>query len=165
MGKQLKDGRALMTVSAKTAAILNGDEDLSAWDDEELLRGQRKDRSGSFRGRPPKVVPQEVHAERVRRTMSKAFDLLKESTYDAVRLLQSVVNDESASTAHRLQAAQLILDRVLPKSQSVQLSLGASADPPWLNAIRNGLTLIPGRDEDDGVIEAEVVTEAVDGNP
>ena len=86
MGKQLKDGRALMTVSAKTAAILNGDEDLSAWDDEELLRGQRKDRGGYFRGRPPKVVPQEVHAERVRRTMSKAFDLLKESSYDAVHL-------------------------------------------------------------------------------
>jgi len=154
MGKQLKDGRALMTVSAKTAAILNGEEDLSAWDDEELLRGQRKDRTGVFRGRPPKVVPQEVHAERVRRTMSKAYNLLKESSFDAVRLLRKVVNDDEAPIAVRIQAAQLILDRVLPKSQSVQLSL----DPPWLNAIRNGLTIVPTSDDD--VIDAEVLSDA-----
>jgi hypothetical protein len=68
LGKRLKNGRALMTVSRHTADILEGIEDLTAWDNEELLRGQRRDRRGNFTGVPPKVVPQAVHAERVRRT-------------------------------------------------------------------------------------------------
>jgi hypothetical protein len=71
----------MLAVSRHTAAILDGEEDLSAWDDEELLRGQRRAKNGRFVGRPPLVVPQAVHAERVRRTMSKATELLRDSTW------------------------------------------------------------------------------------
>jgi hypothetical protein len=134
-----------LTVNPRTADILEGIEDLTSWDDEELLRGQRRNSKGIFCGRPPKVVPQEVHAERVRRTMSRAFNLLKESSYDAVKLLRNVVNDERAPVPYRIEAARLILDRVVPKS----LNLAVTTEPKWLAAIRGGLELTPGHSDDD----------------
>lgn len=66
-------------VGESTVAILNGEEDVSLWSDEELTRGQRKDKNGTWVGRPPTVVPKALHDELVRRKMSKAFELLRDN--------------------------------------------------------------------------------------
>jgi hypothetical protein len=153
MGKRLKGGRVLMTVSKRTADILDGLEDLSAWDDEELLRGQRRDRNGNFTGVPPKVVPQVVHAQRVRRTMSKAHEILRVSTVDALELLRDVVNDLDAPLPSRLQAAQLILDRTIPKTADVNLTLSPREEPPWLAALKGALTIVPGDERDEYTLD------------
>jgi hypothetical protein len=95
--------------------------------EEELTRGVRKGKDGRFRN-APKVVPKAVHNELVTRRMSKAYDLLRESTYDAVRVLVEVAKDENADTAVRVKAAELILDRTLGKApQHVTLDVNA----PW----------------------------------
>lgn len=156
--KRMKDGRALVAVSSKTADILDGIEDLSAWSDEELLRGQRKDKNGRFTGVPPKVVPQAIHKERVKRTMSKAHDLLRESTIDAVKMLRTIVNDTDAPETARIQAAQLIMDRTLPKTDNVNLNLGVREDPPWLRALTGGIVA----SNDDDIVDAEVIEDSDD---
>jgi hypothetical protein len=161
MGKRMKDGRALMTVSPSTADILEGITDLSEWDDEELLRGQRKASNGKFVGRPPKVVPQEVHAERVRRTMSKAYALLHESTVDAVALLRTVVLDDFANYSDRIRAAELIMTRVLGKpTERIELAT-ERPDPPWMVAIRHGIVGLVTEPEDSEIVDAEIVEEEV----
>lgn len=120
-------------VGKTNEAILNGDMDLTAWSEEELLRGQRRAHTGRFTGRPPKVVPMAVHNELVRRRMSKAADLLNESIVDAVLLLRQVVTDEEAAYTDRIKASQLILDRVMGKApERIELSL----EPPWATALR-----------------------------
>ena len=146
MGKRLTPGgRMRLTVSRHTGDILDGIVDLSEWDDEEILRGQRRGPNGRFMGKAPIVVPQAVHAERIKRTMSKAFDLLKVSTYDAVRLLRSVVNDPEASYEVRVRASELILDRVLGKP-SGSLAVSFEVDPPWMVALRDAIVI--GESED-----------------
>lgn len=155
MGKKLKNGTSLHTLSATNTAILEGVEDLRNWDDEELHRGQRKDKNGHFRGRPPKVVPQEIHEERVRRTMGKAGRLLRESTLDAVVMLREVVNDEDAPMSYRLQAAEMVLSRTIPKSMN--LALGVDAEPKFLGIIRAGIVSALPSGEDSDIIDAEVV--------
>lgn len=159
MGKRMKDGRALVAVSSRTADVLDGTADLSSWDDEELLRGQRKDRNGRFTGIKPKVVPQAVHAERIRRTMSKAYDLLKESTYDAVTVLREVMLDEDAPTAYRVQAAELVLNRVLGKSTE-RLEVKWDEPPAWMKAIEGAVVGFMNGDGQD-IIEAEVIADNI----
>lgn len=64
--------RASISLGRTNAAILHGDEDLTLWSEEELIRGPRRDKNGSWSGRPPKVVPKAVHDELVRRPTAKA---------------------------------------------------------------------------------------------
>jgi hypothetical protein len=158
MVRARKDGRGRIDVSAKTVAILNGEEDLSVWSDEELIRGQRKAKNGKWVGPPPIVVPQAVHAERARRLMSKAHDLLRESTVDAVTLLRDVITDEDAPLALRVQAADLVLARTLPKNVAVHVGVGA--EPKFLSMIRAGIVAggqAIGTGEDSDIIDAEVI--------
>ncbi|MGD9998018.1 MAG: hypothetical protein AB7L17_16940 [Ilumatobacteraceae bacterium] len=162
MGKRLANGTALHTLNRTNAAILAGEEDLTSWDDEEIFRGQRKAKNGRFVGRPPVVVPQQVHAERVRRTMSKAHQALRESTYKAVRLLETVVDDTDAPYTDRLRAAQLILERTLPKTnERVDLSLEVGAKPAFLALLEKAtLSIVPGEldtDDEDDILDADVL--------
>src|SRR4051812_38504065 len=76
-----------ITLGKSNLAILSGEADLSLWTEEELIRGQRRAANGRWMGRPPKVVPKAVHDELVKRKLSKAYDLLDESIYDAVAVL------------------------------------------------------------------------------
>ncbi len=118
MTKVSVDGRAKVRLSKTNTALFLGHVDLTTWDDEEIWRGQKKASNGKWVGRPRAVVPHAVHEERIRRTMTKAHELLRESTYAAVALLRQVVDDEDANYGYRLAAAQQILDRTLPKNQT-----------------------------------------------
>ena len=117
-------------------AILAGDEDVRAWDDEELLRGQRRDRNGKWGGRPPKVVPKVVHDELVRRKLRKAYELLADSVEAAVRVLVEIATDDQADPAVRVKAATTILDKALPpKPVDVHLT----HEPKWQVALEGGI--------------------------
>src|SRR4051794_8597810 len=104
-----KPQRKLISVGKTSAAILNGDEDLSLWDDEELRRGYRRDKNGIWSGRKPKVVPRAIHDELVRRTLDEAGEVLRDSLVDAVQLYRQILNDVEAPLNLRLQAADKIV--------------------------------------------------------
>src|SRR5438067_1237960 len=112
MGRRSKSGRAPVTVSATTASILAGEVDLSEWDDDEIMRGQRKSKDGRFHGRPPKVVAQAIHEERHKRFFKRGIELLRTNVADAVGYLIRVVRDESVSPTDRIKAATFIVERV-----------------------------------------------------
>jgi len=124
-------------VGKTNQAILAGEADLSIWTEEELMRGQRRDKNGKWGGRPPKVVPTAVHNELVRRRLSKAGQLLNESVVDAVKLLQKVVVDEDANYADRIKAAVIIMERVMGKTPD-RVEISAEVKP-WEIALRNGI--------------------------
>lgn len=125
-------------VGKTNLALLNGDEDLSLWSDEELIRGQRRAKNGKWQGRKPKVVPIAVHNELVRRRLSQAGELLCESLVDAVTLLRVVVTDEDAQYSDRIKAANLIMDRVMGKAPE-KVALTLEDEPLWAKAIRAGI--------------------------
>jgi hypothetical protein len=125
-------------IGERNAAILAGDVDLAAWDDEELMRGQRRNKNGKFSGRPPKIVPKAVHDELVRRKMSKAHDLLRDNIVAATEVLVDVAKDTDVDPSVRLKAAGMILDRVLGKAPE-NVNIRAQLEPPWLEALRGGI--------------------------
>lgn len=142
--KRNADGRATVRIGPANAAILHGEADLRNWDDEELLRGQRRAKTGSFVGRPPTVVPMAVHDELNRRRFSRAAEALNESLEEAVRVLREIVSDGRASHADRLKAAGMILDRVLGRApERVQLSV-IDEKAPWMEALVAGIVATDG---------------------
>lgn len=164
MVTRFADGRANLRLSRTNAAILAGEEDLTDWDDEEIERGQRRNKAGTWPNRRPLVVAQEVHDERIRRTMKSAHNLLRESTYVAVVLLRAVVEDEDASYNYRLQAAGMILERTLPKNQNYNLTIGIDAEPLFMKILRNSVVgIVPGElgtGDDSDILDAEIVGES-----
>ena len=115
------------------AAILAGDEDLTQWTDEELIRGQRRDRNGNWGGRPPVMVPSVVHQELTSRRMAEARELLRDNTLAAVNVLVEVATDKDAPASDRVKAAGMILDRTLGRAP---LTVVMDIEPPWAKALR-----------------------------
>ena len=115
-------------------AILNGDEDLTHWDEEELRRGRRRDKNGRWVGRDPIVVPKAIHNELVRRTLSEGNLRMNDNLYDAVDLLGTVVRDPAADYRDRITAAKIIVDRVMGKTpERIDVSVGLKAK--WEDAL------------------------------
>lgn len=159
MAKVRQRGTMALEVGRGTTEVLTGEVDLAEWDDEEILRGQRRDKTGRFRGRPPLVVPQAVHAERIRRLMSEAGRVLQASTLEAVQLWARVVRDEAAPYSDRLKASQLITERTLGKvTDRVQIAFGGE-EPPWLAALAEASVV----GDDDEIIDVEVLEDDDEG--
>lgn len=117
--------REVVHVGLATTAILRGEADLSSWSEEELIRGQKRGRNGRWTGRPPKVIAKAVHDELVKRKLTKAYELLNESIYDAVAVLVDVAKDTEADASVRIKAATEILNRTIGKpTEKVQVELG-----------------------------------------
>lgn len=112
-GEDITDSRALIRMGKANTKILTGQEDLTLWDDEELLRGQRKDKNGRFQGRPPKVVPLALHREITRRQMEKAAILMRDNVAEAVQCLIDIIKGQDAEDKDRIKAAGMIIDRVM----------------------------------------------------
>jgi hypothetical protein len=133
--KTRRDGRASVMVSATTAGIINGEVDLSIWDHEELLRGQRKNKRGTWTGRPPVLVPAALHKQLTKRRLQRATALLADSLVDAVLLLRAVINDKRASKLDRIKAAEIVIDRVMGKAkESVQVEMA-----PWQGMVATSI--------------------------
>lgn len=129
-------------VGQRTAAVLAGDDDLATWDDEELIRGQRRNKNGRWGGRPPKVVPAAVHHEITRRKMSEAYRLLQTNLVAATEVLVSLATDPEVESSVRLKASITIMERVLGKTPE-RVELSAVERKPWEDAVKGGIVRIP----------------------
>lgn len=133
--------RALMRIGKTNTKIITGQEDLSLWSDEELRRGQRKDKHGQWKGRPPKIVPKAIHDELVRRTMEKAVGLMNDNLTEAVQCLIDIVKGSDVEDKDRIKAASMIIDRVMGRTpEKVELSATVK---PWQQAVQGGIVRAP----------------------
>lgn len=133
-GNTTGDERALVRLGKTNTKILTGQEDLTLWSKEELLRGQRQDRNGRWQGRAPKVVPKAIHDELVRRTLSEAQSKLTDSLVDAVEALADIVKGKDVEDKDRITAAKLIIDRVMGRvPEKIDLRVGEK--PKWETAL------------------------------
>lgn len=138
--------RALVRVGVNTTDILIGKEDLSLWDDEELRRGRKRDHNGGWQGRDPVIVAKAVHDELVKRTLSKANELLTTNLEAALGILINIMNDDKVDAKERLRAVQMVMDRAMGKEpQKLELDAG---EAPWQVAIASSIVSMPEALED-----------------
>jgi hypothetical protein len=145
-GEDTSQQRGFIRLGVGTTAILSGADDLSTWDDEELFRGQRKDKNGRFQGRPPAVVAKAVHDEMVRRQMAEASKLLQKALVPACTMLASIIEDPEAEDKDKLKAVGMIMDRVLGKTpETVNVNTGEQSI--WEKAIVAAVVPVDPSDE------------------
>lgn len=147
-------GGGFVRVTERTAELIAGEIDPAEWDDEELLRGYSRAKDGSFRGRPPSVVPMEVYQEFVRRQLHRAEQGFVDSVADAVRALRNIALDPEVEPPTRLKAIEMILDRVWGKPTQRHELGGALTLEPWRQVVED-VTI----DRDLDVLDAEIVDE------
>lgn len=136
--------RAFVRLGRGTTDILVGKEDLRTWSDEELRRGQKKDKNGRFQGRAPNIVPKAVHDELVRRTLDEAGQMLRTNLVAAVEVLVDVMNGADVEPKDKLKAVQMIMDRVMGKApEKIDVTIGEKK--PWEDAVS---VVIVGEEED-----------------
>lgn len=137
---EVSSGGKRVHVGESNRRILAGEDDVASWDDEELWRGRRRDKRGTFKGRDPSLVPVGVHRELNRRKFGEqAYEVSKDSVVEAVEYQVEVLRDPDADPALRMRAAENIIDRVLGKAterSQVEVSVNRS---PWEEAIVAGL--------------------------
>jgi hypothetical protein len=169
--KRREDGTALVRIGRATVDVLEG-EDLSTWDDAELLAGRRYDKDRKFRGRKPKVVAAACLQELNRRRFARAADTLADSLVDGAEALRSIITDETVDPATRISGIKLLYERVLgiPR-QSIDLHASVNEKPyerliasSIVPTVADALRLM--REERDGeVVDGEIVVKGSSVTP
>jgi hypothetical protein len=121
---------------SRAARFQTGELAVEDLDDEELRRGQFRNRNGNFSGGRSDVIPRAMLNEWHRRVRQGAVDVLAKDTIAMVEALTSIATNPEVATADRLNAIKYGLDRVLGKAVErvdVQVS-----EKPWETLLKPG---------------------------
>lgn len=112
---ELEGGKKVIHVTGRVKALLNGEISVADLDDEELQRGQVRDKNGNFSGRPSSIVPRKFHDEIVRRLLGRGDELYREHYLKMIEVFTSIAMDTTAKDADRLKAADMVITRIAGK--------------------------------------------------
>lgn len=138
-------------------AILNLDE----WDNEELIRGYRRNRNGKF-GVPPKYIPREIQQEAFRRLIARGERTLKGAYVKSIEELVDLAQNADSEKV-KLDAIKTVLERVAGKVPDKVL---VAREEPWEGILADAIVplsdtppieLTPG---DGGVYSLEPLAES-----
>lgn len=153
-----RKGKKRVSVGAKMADIQARIDDgtvtmkefVATLSPEELIRGQLKAHDGTFKGRPPKWVPNEFYQACIRELLNRGELLWREAFLDSIRVFSEIAADPAVEPAQRLKAAQYVVERVAGK---VPDKVELSAVEPWEQIIGG----IVAEAEDDAIARASRV--------
>lgn len=135
--------------------------DLDEWDNEELIRGYRRNRNGRF-GAAPQYIPREIQQEAFRRLVGRGERKLKVAYIKAVEALVELAHNAESEKV-KLDAIKTLMERVVGKVPDV---VRVSQEAPWEAMLADAivplseavpLELTPG---DDGVYAMEDMPES-----
>lgn len=127
--KRRKKRASGSTVPSRYDDFLEGKLSVTDLDDDELIRGQLKDRNGAFTGRPPRVIPRAFHTAVVRELVSRQERKLLHDLEGAYGALREIASNHRAPAVARNQAAIYLIERVsgkIPDKQLIQAEV-----KPW----------------------------------
>lgn len=124
--RHVEQGQAKKGLADEDRMIAEGILELDDWDNEELVRGYRRNRAGRF-GAPPKYIPREVQQYAFRILVNRGDRRLKEAYYETIeRLVDLAHNAESEKV--RLEAVKELMNRVVGKVPDRML---VAREEPW----------------------------------
>jgi hypothetical protein len=106
--------------------IAEGLMNLDDWDDEELIRGYRRSRTGKF-GPPPKFIPREIQQEIFRRMISRGDTKMRAAYLGSVEELTDLAHNGSSEKV-KLEAIKELMNRVVGK---VPDRVHVATEQPW----------------------------------
>lgn len=99
----------------KYQALIDGRLSVDDLDDDEIIRGQLRDKNGRFSGRPPLVIPRALHQKAVEELKRRADNALLEHLGDAQMAIVDVMNNKRAPAMARVEAAKYMWERIQGK--------------------------------------------------
>lgn len=112
----MADHDMYIRLTGRYAQFMAGRITVEDLDDEELSRGMLRSNDGSFRGRPPKVMPTEMVQAMRREWLNRAQGKLREALLEkGIGTLVSLADDPMVDPGVRLRAAQTIMERTMGK--------------------------------------------------
>lgn len=96
---------------------------IEEWDLEELAKGRPKDRDGFFRGRPPTVMPRQLHEEIVNRFAEIVKTEMRGHTVAAMKVLGEIIDSDErdengkpiVSANVKLDATKFLIEHIIGK--------------------------------------------------
>lgn len=111
----MADDDMYIRLRGRYAEFLQGKITVEDLDDDELAQGRLKSSDGTFRGRPPQVIPAEMVQAMRREWMSRAEARLREALLEnGIGTLTDLAKN-SPDDSVRLRAAQAIIERTMGK--------------------------------------------------
>jgi len=121
-------------INPKMAALMRGELDVASLDNEELARGQFRNKAGSFSGAGTQMVPREMYAKMMNELFKRANEQMKTSLVDAVKVLTAIATDPDADPKDAIKAAQWLIERVMGKTPE---NVIVKQDKPWQSLLVN----------------------------
>jgi len=119
-------GKTSRAKNPRYEKFLNGEMDVEDLDHDELIRGQLRDKNGSFVGKPPLLIPRSFHQAVVRELVHRGEGRLKEHLDTAIDTMVEVAQNPRANPQARIMAAQYLWERVagkIPDKHVVEASI------------------------------------------
>lgn len=111
----MADDDMYLRIQGRYAQFLNGKITVEDLDDEELAQGRLKASDGTFRGRPPRVIPAEMVQAMRREWLARAEAKLRDALMEkGIGTLVELAED-CPDPAVRLRAANAIIERTMGK--------------------------------------------------
>jgi hypothetical protein len=112
----MADDDMYIRLRGRYAQFLNGTITVEDLDDEEVAQGRLRSADGTFRGRPPTVIPAELVQAMKREWLSRANARLSEALLEkGIGTLTDLAGDPLVDPAVRLRAADLLMNRTMGK--------------------------------------------------
>lgn len=121
----------------------------SELDNEELARLQCRDKNGTFIGGKPAVIPRDVVQMHARELLARNDKLMKEVILKSTQVFIDIIDDDMASDADRMKAAQYLQDRVMGKTPD-KVELKAELKP-WEGVVAE-IGVFTGGDDENGTV-------------
>jgi hypothetical protein len=112
----MSESAEVFYLQGRYAKLLRGEISVEDLDDEELARGRLKASDGTFRGRPPKVIPAELVNAMRKEWIGRAEETLRAALHEhGIGTYVKLASNEDMDPAVRLRAADKIVERTMGK--------------------------------------------------
>lgn len=142
MDKSKRGDRVVVRPGKRQKELWDPNFDFSTLDDEELVRGRRRDKHGDFRGRPPAALPAAFHRRAMMELFKRADDQLRINLVECTTHLTTIAGDPEVDPAVRARVAEWVIERVMGKTPEI---VTVTKGDPW-DAVLEGV--IADADED-----------------
>ena len=112
----MADDDKWVRITGRYAMLMQGVITVEDLDDEEVARGQLRAADGTFRGRPPKLMPTELVQAMRREWLGRAEAKLRDALMEkGLGTLVELAGNDQIDAAVRLRAATTIIERTMGK--------------------------------------------------
>lgn len=129
MPRKTRTTQKVVSISPRMQAFVDGTISLDELDDEEIMRGQLRDKNGGFSGRPSDYIPRKFHTQLVRETIKRMEGKFRESQDVAYQALIEIASNPRAHADARYKASVYLIERIHGKVPDRVIAQVAVA--PW----------------------------------